>query len=189
MKHSNHCTASQCVLAVILLCASLTALARKPADIRVGLGSNLPQGISTSMLVKLLAPGHEPTFATLAGMKPWRFRPNSYVALVCLASTSPEAAFKNQPPSCAPTYNRASKTYTPINAYIGLVEYGANQPLRLIAGSNKPIGDLLGWSEVNIGSATESENIKALHPAEFARFDLAPYKINEQETAFGLRVD
>lgn len=176
-------------LALMLLSVSFAATAKKPVEITVGLGTSLPQGISAPMLVKLLAPGQKPTFATLVGMKSWRFRPNSYVALVCLASTQSEAGLKPQQPSCAPTYNRATNTYTPIKAYIGLVEYGANLPLKLIAGNNETIGEMLGWRDVDIARATESNNIKALHPSEFTHFDLAPYKINDQETAFGLRVD
>ena len=50
-----------------------------------GFGTNLPAGLATDDIVRLLLPKANASLATLAGMKNWPYKENMYIAFACIA--------------------------------------------------------------------------------------------------------
>ena len=156
-----------------------------------GFGTKLPAGFSTALLVEQLAPGHDPRSVVLAGAKPWPLRPNSYVAMICLAN-SPElaaSALKYSPASCDSLGNDDTD---PRHVWFGVFESTSGGAPRLVARTESPVATPTDWRDTNIDlpvalEASDAASVQEAMPSSWSRFDLAAYQLRTGEYAFGVR--
>lgn len=165
-----------------------------------GFGTTLPSGFSAKEIAGLLAPREKASLATLIGVKAWPHRANTYIALACFAQTQKEYDSDKRyerGPSCTKYYNPApgnSRVYIDKPVYLGVLEYKPGDPKPiLIASYGKPLDVKTSWKESELVGPqgkfdTPGSDESDLMPEEYLKFDFAPYKITEGETAFGLRV-
>lgn len=147
-----------------------------------GLGAQLPAGLTAKDIVALLTTVRSASLATLVGAKPWPYRPNSYVAIACMAENTKEyERYKksNQEPSC--DYSNGGGL-----VFLGVIEYkpGQTKPA-LIASYGRPLDVTTNWEFTNLKGPDGEDD---LSPQDYIRFDFAPFKISGNETAFGVRV-
>lgn len=156
-----------------------------------GFGTKLPAGFTTAFLLEQLAPGQDARNVVLSGAKPWPLRPNSYVAMICLAD-NPElaaSAVKYSPTSCD---SLGSDDTDPRHVWFGVFESaGAGAP-RLVARTEAPVVTPTDWRDTNIDlpvqlEAGDSGSEQEAMPSSWSRFDLAAYQLRTGEYAFGVR--
>lgn len=147
-----------------------------------GLGVRLPEGFTAKGLLAALVPGGDPAALVLAGARPWPARPDSYVAIVCVARSAAAAANERKywPDQC-----RTEQA----QAWFGVFERGAGGQPRLLARTREPVEAPTSWAGSNLDSpqALEGGDTQAGMPESWLRFDLAPYRIRDDELAFGVR--
>ncbi|SMF63570.1 hypothetical protein SAMN06295900_113114 [Trinickia caryophylli] len=156
-----------------------------------GFGTKLPAGFTTAFLVEQLAPGQDVRSVVLSGAKPWPLRPNSYVAIVCLAD-SPQlaaSALKYSPASCD---SLGSDDSDPRRVWFGVFESTGGGTPRLVARTESPVVTPTDWRDTNIDlpvrlEASDPGSAQEAVPSSWSRFDLAPYQIRTSEYAFGVR--
>lgn len=156
-----------------------------------GFGTKLPAGFTPALLVEQLAPGQDVRSVVLAGAKPWPARPNSYVAVICLAN-SPElaaTALKSSPGSCEDLGGNDNDTR---RVWFGVFESsGAGAP-RLVARTESPVATPTDWSNTNIDlpvalDSGDAASAQEAMPSTWSRFDLAAYQLRTGDYAFGVR--
>jgi hypothetical protein len=114
-----------------------------------GFGTKLPAGFTTAFLVEQLAPGQDARSVVLSGAKPWPLRPNSYVAMICLAD-SPEraaSALKYPPASCD---SLGDDDTGPRRVWFGVFETNGSGAPRLVARTEAPVATPTDWRDTNI---------------------------------------
>ncbi|MFM0322290.1 hypothetical protein [Caballeronia glebae] len=156
-----------------------------------GFGTKLPAGFTTAFLVKQLAPGRDARSVVLSGAKPWPLRPNSYVAMVCLAD-SPELAASALKYASASCNSFRSGDADPRHVWFGVFESAEGGAPRLVARTEAPVATPTDWSHTNIDPPVEVDASNAgdaseALPSSWSRFDLAAYEIRAGEPAFGVR--
>ncbi|SAL31678.1 hypothetical protein AWB69_02697 [Caballeronia udeis] len=156
-----------------------------------GFGTKLPAGFTTAFLVEQLAPGQDARSVVLSGAKPWPLRPNSYVAMICLAD-SPElaaSALKYPPASCD---SLGSDDTDPRRVWFGVFESNGSGAPRLVARTEAPVATPTDWRDTNIDrpdklDASDTGSEQEAMPSSWSRFDLAAYQLRTGEYAFGVR--
>jgi hypothetical protein len=176
------------------------------------LGTNLPRGLTVQDIVQLVAPHEDLARAIIVGAKAFPYRSNTYVAVACFTRSENEyqQAIKFQDRSCQKkAYNRNDAVY------LGLIEYNPSESKpRLIAKSNdieagwnfttpeqfrassdkrrrflpyqerKP-----NWYSLVFKLLRSVDRKNLLLPyGDYREFDIAPFKISDTQTAFGLRI-
>lgn len=164
-----------------------------------GFGTLLPGGLTAKDIAALIAPGQDVSLATLIGAKAWPYRANSFVVIACFARTNKEYdddKRNSKEPSCSKYYDPSrdnGRGYFDKPVYLGVLEYKLGDKPTLISSYGKPLDTKTGWKssklegprgKFNAPSSEESD----LMPEEYMRFDFAPYKITEADTAIGLRL-
>lgn len=159
----------------------------KPIDPKQdGLGVTLPAGLDAETLVGLVMPKGDPARVTLVGAKPWPRRADSYVVIVCAAQG---AAKVPKTPDCGPQQTGPDvRDQTLPVAYVGIVERKAGAAPTHVAASGA-ITLKTDWSRSMLPAPVDAEEAadKRILPNEWRQFDLAPYRIADDEYAFGLR--
>ncbi len=155
-----------------------------------GLGTQLPAGFSSDFLLRQLAPGQNPKRLLVAGAKAWPQRPGAYVALVCLAASAERAERLKQ--YGGGDCNSLSQDEDRTDVWVGVFDTAPGAAPRLVARTESPVTTPTDWSDTNIDPpidlAMQDAGAPMLSaPASWKRFDLAPYKIAPDSTAFGLR--
>lgn len=165
-----------------------------------GLGTALPPGFTANEIARQLAPKEKPSLATLIGAKAWPYRANTYIAIACFARGQQEYDSdkrSNKGPSCSKYYDPSREGgggYYDKPVYLGVFEYKpGDQKPALIASYGKALDVKTSWKssklegpqgKFNVPDSSESD----LMPEEYSKFDFAPYKLAEGDTAIGLRV-
>ncbi len=165
-----------------------------------GFGTSLPSGLSAKDIVSLLAPKEDLGLATLVGAKAWPYRPDSFVVIACFSGNKErydDHKMSNQQPTCSKDYVAGKKLYVDQSVYLGILDYKANviKPT-LVASYGKPLDIRTVWNANKLVPSSYYEPFYSditrdknnAMPEEYERFDFAPFKINETETAFGLRL-
>ncbi|RIZ65349.1 MAG: hypothetical protein D0531_09965 [Methylococcales bacterium] len=165
-----------------------------------GFGTTLPSGLSAKAIVSLLAPKEDLGLATLVGAKAWPYRPDTFVVIACFSGNKERydnQKMLNQQPTCNKDYDADHKRYIDQAVYLGILEFKENiiKPT-LVASYGRPLDIKTVWNANKLVPSSYYEpfyfNISRdknnTMPEEYERFDLAPFKINEKETAFGLRL-
>lgn len=155
-----------------------------------GLGDALPQGFTARMLQDALAPGTNAKALLLAGARPWQQRENSYVAIVCLAHSEAAADARRRASSVAGC--ESSDANEPIEVFFGVFERDSDG-LRLVARTPQAIDVAVDWRnqamdmpetlDVDLTAGATGAGM----PQNWQRFDLAPYRLEPGEPAFGVR--
>ena len=161
------------------------ARAAKPAADPLGIA--LPDGLDRATLIKLVAPQVDAARVMLVGAKPWPRRANSYVLLVCAA---PGNNAVSASPDCSQTFDPSNAAMVSPTAYVGVVERAPDQAPKLVAASG-PIETQAAWDDANLTLTPSSADFARgvpLLPQQWDQFDLAAYKISDEQYAFGLRV-
>jgi len=160
------------------------ARATKPAADPLGVA--LPDDLDRAALIKLVAPNVDAARITLVGAKPWPRRANSYVVLVCAAPGNTPASAS---PDCSQTIDPSTVTMVSPTAYVAVVERAPDQAPALVAASGA-IDTQAAWDEANLTLTPSSPDFARgvpLLPQQWDQFDLAAYKISDEQYAFGLR--
>lgn len=159
-----------------------------------GFGTVLPSGLSAQEIVSLIAPKEDLKLATLVGAKAWPYRPDSFVVIACFSRNKKEYDSQkkySQEATCKKYYDSDRNRDIDQPVYLGVLEYKANviKPT-LIASYGKPLNIKTNWesSKLVVPFQHISKNKNSIMPGEYERFDFAPFKINDTETAFGLRL-
>lgn len=178
---------SHIILVAVLSAAAVTFAAEPKSD---PLGTKLPPGITPEAVVKLIAPRADASLARLVGMKKWPHRPDTYIAIACIATSRTEFDAEAKSPGneacCEAGYgDGTSGGYNPKTVYLAAVEY--RDALRLIATTAAPLSVGFGWKNTQIESPGFMESDSIL-PARYTRFDFAKYAVSPTQVAFGLRV-
>lgn len=150
------------------------------------MGTHLPDGLDADTLIGLLMPMGDPTRVTMVAAKPWPRRADSYVVFVCHTNmiVRPRTS-----PDCSADPVRGEQSIPP-STYVGLVEKTSNGQVRLVAATGAMTA-LVNWADSNLSQApiaAESALNGLVMPTRWDRFDLAAYKIRDDQYAFGLRV-
>ena len=177
-----------CVMAIAAATgASAAPVPPKPIDPKQdGLGVTLPAGLDADTLVGLVMPMGDPARVTLVGAKPWPRRADSYVVIVCAAD---DTARISKTPDCGPqTAGPGVTEQTLPVAYVGVVERKAGGVPTLVAASGA-ITLKTDWSRSMLTAPVDAEEApdSRVLPSQWRQFDLAPYRIADDEYAFGLR--
>lgn len=153
-----------------------------------GFGTQLPQGFTKELLLAQLAPGQDPKRLTLAGAKPWPQQAQSYVAIVCLATTPEQAKTElhYDPSSCS------GDDDTPHEVWFGVYTRDAQGAPRLVARTQAPVDTPVDWSDTDIDAPQSIGNDPKTGRAEgmpqsWLRFDFAAYRLRGKDYAFGVR--
>ncbi|TYQ30074.1 hypothetical protein [Pseudanabaena sp. UWO310] len=150
------------------------------------LGMKLPSGLNAKDLIRLLAPNQNPNLAIVVGAKAFPYRSNSYVVITCFARTQNEyegriSSFDRN--SCEKE-NRDRDDVV----YVGLIEYDpVESKPKLIA---KSLEIRVGWLFI-ITEQFRSDSLEKkflLPKGRYKEFDLAPYRVSDTQTAFGIRI-
>ncbi|MDQ2140881.1 hypothetical protein RBI14_22190 [Alcaligenaceae bacterium B3P038] len=160
------------------------ARAAKPAADPLGIA--LPDGLDRATLIKLVAPQVDAARVMLVGAKPWPRRANSYVVLVCAAPGNTAASAS---PDCSQTFEPSNAAMVSPTAYVGVVERAPDQAPKLVAASGA-IETQAAWDDANLTLTPSSADFARgvpLLPQQWDQFDLAAYKISDEQYAFGLR--
>ena len=155
-----------------------------------GLGTALPAGFTKEFLLRELAPAADPATLVLAGAKPWAARPNSYVAMVCLARTAKAAAraVKSSRTDCSNVLGQGDER----DVMLGVFEAAPGAAPRRIARTPDPVDTPTNWYDSNIDmpmdlSLQEGKGAPLAEPQGWRRWDLARYEIRPGDVALGLR--
>jgi hypothetical protein len=178
-----------------------------------GLGTNLPPGLTAKDIVRLIAPNEDSALVIVVGAKAFPYRLNSYVVIACFVRGKNKYAqeIDSADKSCKKkSYGRDDVVY------LGLIEYEpkASRP-KLIA---KSLEIDTSWDFITpkqLRSASHKKNVfqstrkfelggggltlalfesgiytksTILPNGKYKEFDFAPFKISDNQTAFGLRV-
>lgn len=158
-----------------------------------GFGTHLPAGFTRQAVIAQLAPGQNPSRAVLVGVKPWPQRSGAFVAIVCIAPTDELAkqALQFHPPQQCDGYDPSDSSATPKNlVWLGVFDRGTDGIPHLIARTEKPLDHPTDWTSTNMQAPDEYDSSRdkdGLRPAQWLRFDLAPYQLRAGESAFGVR--
>lgn len=163
--------------------AQVDAKARARPPARDGLGTRLPAGLERGALIDLFKlPRVHANLVSLVGARPWSARPDSYVAVICLMQNG-----QRQPgvQECRPSV----PDNVPPAIYVGVIEMPPGAAPRLLARSDL-IDRTTSWHDTLLPAvpslAKRDSHLRAA-PQTWDRVDLAPYRIREQSTAFGVR--
>ena len=167
-------------------------------------GTALPPGLSAKTVVAMVAPGRDASLATLVGVKAWPYRPDTWIAIVCLASDrahlQEDMSYSKGRPVCQADSDGGSEgEYRPKEVHLAVLGYRPpsaegdrstipDQPPRLLASYGKPLDVKVGWDETHMEGPMWNDNGGAIAPYGYDRFDFAPFRISATQTAFGVRV-
>ncbi|HTA65371.1 MAG TPA: hypothetical protein VK753_07695, partial [Xanthomonadaceae bacterium] len=139
-------------------------------------------------------PGRDASLATLVGVKAWPYRPDTWIAIVCLAPDrahfQQDMSYSSGKPVCqADSEGGGEGDYTPKEVHLAVLGYRPpDQPPHLLASYGKPLDVKVGWQETSLEGPMWNENDGAVAPYGYDRFDFAAYRISPTQTAFGVRV-
>lgn len=187
-------------LAAILFLLSPYALCETSPKVPLapdGFGTTLPAGLTSKVIVQLIAPGKDASLATLVGMKAWPHKMNTFIAIACLASTKKDYDIQmSSGSSCSSEWGDEGRR--PPQVYLAMLEYRENDVMpKVIASYGKPLDVKTNWQYSNLDSAGNdythldsdgNDRVSQILPETYTRFDFAPFKVAENETAFGIRV-
>jgi hypothetical protein len=157
-------------------------------------GTALPPGLSAKTVVTLVAPGRDASLATLVGLKPWPYRPDTWIAIVCLAPDRADFEMdmsysKGRPVCQADSEGGGEGKYTPKEVHLAVLGYRPpDQPPHVLASYGRPLDVKVSWQETSLEGPMWNDNGGAIAPNSYLRFDFAPYRISATQTAFGIRV-
>jgi hypothetical protein len=156
-----------------------------------GFGTRLPAGFTSAFLVQQLAPDQDARNLVLSGAKPWPLRPNSYVAMICLAD-SPELAASARKYSPASCDSLGSGDTDPRHVWFGVFDSNGSGAPRLVARTGSSVATPTDWHDTNIDvpdslQASDAGSAQEAMPSSWSRFDLAAYQLRTGEYAFGVR--
>jgi len=153
-----------------------------------GFGISLPDGFTQEFVVGQLAPDQDAAAATLVGVKLWPARPNTYVAIVCLADSPTRAESKRR---YGPVCEDSGRGPENIGVWLGVFEKIEGKAPMLVARTTGAIEKVTDWSHSNIDVPQTVCTEECTNPPElpdgWSRFDLAPYQIRQGAYAFGVR--
>lgn len=172
-----------------------------------GFGSDLPTGMTSTDIVRLVLPNDHAELATLVGIKRWPQQAGRYIAFVCLAPTAAAKQsalqYNHGQPLCSPWQETLeSKPSGSYRMAVAVLQLNAEMRLELVSHAiswsgveRSPLGarwtysSLFGPLGINDGDAPESATLKAqwFFPTDLYALDLANYAIAEGTTAFGIR--
>lgn len=182
----------------LMLCAvsvAHSAERRGEASESDGFGTVLPPGFSSKEIVELIAPKKDMSLATLVGVKSWPYLADSFVAIICFASSKKEyeqdMRSNKQKPSCEASYVGgnldSSDSYKSKEVYLAVLEYRKDgMAPKVIARYDGPLNVKTNWAHTFLDSPTEEDT--EILPRTYSRFDFARFKISDDKTAFGVRV-
>lgn len=160
---------------------------KSPGDV---LGLNLPAVLTENTILEQLAPGQDASRLVLAGARPWGFRPNSFVAIVCLAETADAArkARQNKDRQCEDLGGQGNGR----KVWFGVLESINGAAPRLVARTDGPVSLQTDWSGSNIDAPADIDetpqgSAQQALPTHWKRFDLARYEVRPGDIAFGVR--
>ena len=136
-------------------------------------GTELPNWITTEALSKLIAPNESMSCNTLLGLKPWRKKEHTYVAIGCYADGKIDEKDK---PYCGSFDNNNF-------VYLSVLKH-ENNSTKLLS-SVADIKIQTSWKNSQLQSGLEDF---LDYPQRYIKFDFAPYKLTKTSYAFGLRV-
>jgi len=147
------------------------------------LGVHLPTGLSAQQITALLPP---PAGAKLnvVGAKPLPGQADRYVALVCTGGSIPTG-----PDDTPCTRVLGDDAASPLQVMLGVIEMKPGAAPTLAAKSLRVDGKV-NWKDTALPAAPQALDDAAdgtITPDGYDGFDLAPYKIATDQTAFGLR--
>jgi hypothetical protein len=149
-----------------------------------------PKGVTTSQVFGLIAPGEDQHLATLIGLQKWPQKENTYVGIVCLAPDKEhykdDMDYCRAFSCCRAGYGGFNEAKAPRRVFIGVVEY--KESLKLVASSGGPLKVLTNWQQSNIDPNDEAVVSDGVYPGIYEGFDFAPYKVSNDQVAFGVRV-
>nr|WP_319776983.1 hypothetical protein [uncultured Sphaerochaeta sp.] len=131
-----------------------------------GFGSVLPPGISEAEIIGLIAPHHESSFPSLFGLKPWSQRENCFIAMALFHGEETSGKELN----------------------LALLEDRGDGRITLLARNRSPLDLRVGWNDSDLGCPVDYSGEEGLEPMAFDRFDFGDYGLNDEATAFGIRV-
>lgn len=151
-----------------------TSVFSKDAD---SFGTKLPHGLMAKDIISLIAPTEDATNAALVGARSWSSLKNGFVAIACFPKSYP-----TQEQSCD---NSDGQT----RVYLGVISYeGAGSQPKLVAKSKSTLAVKTTFEHSNLEQPEDlTGDAAGVLPKNYNGLDLAPYKISESETAFGLR--
>jgi hypothetical protein len=127
--------------------------------------------------------------ATLIGLQKWPQKEDTYVGIVCLApdkkSRANDLDYCQGTGCCRAGYGGFNEAKEPRRVFIGVVEY--KDRLKLVASSGGPLSVLTNWQQSNI-DPNDDVNADGVYPGIYKGFDFAPYKVANDQIAFGIRV-
>lgn len=143
----------------------------------------LPQGMNTQAFIKWIAPNENPAFLTLTGAKAWGTN-NLYIGVACFAKNAQDAKYSAQykDTDCSETYeDRTAK-----KLYLSVFKWENNQftPIAKTAG---PLDAKVTWNNSNLVGPQSADDNTPVLPQNYKKLDLAPYQLNADTTAFGVR--
>ena len=136
-------------------------------------GTELPSWITSEALSKLVAPNESISCNTLLGLKSWRKKENTYVAIGCYADGKIDEKYK---PYCG-SYDKNNFVY------LSVLEH-KNSTTKLLS-SIANIKIQTSWKNSQLQSGIEDFRED---PQQYIKFDFAPYKVTKNSYAFGLRI-
>lgn len=149
-----------------------------------------PKGVTATEVFALLAPGEDQHLATLIGLQKWPQKEDTYVGIVCLAPDQKQHAgdleYCNGASCCRAGYGGFNEAKDPRRVFIGILKY--NQRLELVASSGGPLSVVTTWQHSNIDPNDDDVKADGAYPGIYKGFDFAPYKLSNEQVAFGLRV-
>ena len=152
-------------------------------------GTEIPLGVRANDILQLVAPNCDTSLVTLIGMKKWRYKSDTYLAIVCVSRSkddfSTESLFCHVKQCCNAGYGRVNESEHPKVVYLSMIEN--KERLRLIASYTGPLDIKTSWEYSNIESPDRFGETY-LNPGNYDKFDFANYKVSDNDIAFGIRV-
>ncbi len=144
--------------------------------------NNLPKGLSEINFINWLAPDKNSSNLIFTGIKPWG-KNQTYIGVACFAKDEKEKLnLTNVSQQCSP--------YTDEELFIGVFQW-KDQQFTPIAKSKDKIDLKISWNHSQLDYPVEldllDEENRQFSPYRYDKLDLAPYKLSNTITAFGLR--
>jgi hypothetical protein len=148
------------LLSILLLPQQVNSLDRNAPSSRE---EDLADSIAQKAVISLLVPKKDTSRAQIEGIKKWPYRKSCYISLVSVAD-------KNQ------------EDESNISQYhLAMVEFKKpNSMPKIIARADTPLDITTNWDTIAVEWLGEGKE-------SFSNFDFAPYKISNNNIAFGLR--
>lgn len=154
-----------------------------PKKLVKGFGTHLPEGFTRWQLLDDLAANVDPARLTLAGVKPWPGKPGQFVAALCLLQPA-EQKYPVSRPYCGDGLMPGSD----VLIRLGVYRRDASGKPVLVARTPHAVQTPTNWRYSKLAAPQPlDENDDGLLPARWDRFDLANYRLGDNDLAFGVR--